>query len=178
MQRSPKTIASGFMDYLNPKGINTVNSVIDELNLLSGLIRSLRLTSYFKNPSFTQTIKEEWLIKICKSIQASDETEKLMLALLKINQLGSLNKVVSSLKELRLNKFGIGQGEVTTVIPLTAEQKKEVVELIKKMGGFKEAIVTEKTNPNIIGGVILSSGDKLYEASIKRQLKNLLKIVS
>jgi len=178
MQGSPKTIASGFMDYLNPKGINTVNSVTDELDLLSGLIRNLRLTSYFKNPHFTDSIKEEWLIKICKSIKASDETVKVMLALLKINQLGSLNKVVSSLKELRLNKYGIGQGEVTTVSPLSADQRKEVVELIKKMSGFKEAIVAEKTNPNIIGGIILSSGDKLYDASIKRQLKNLLKIVS
>ena len=166
------------MDYLDPKGINTVNPVIDELGLLSGMVRSLRLASYFKNPSFTQSIKEEWLIKICRAVNVSNDTEKLMLALLRINQLQSLNKVVSSLKDIRLNRFGVGQGEVITVSPLAADQKKRVEELIKKIGGFKEAIVTERINPNIMGGIMLSAGDKLYEATIKRQLKNLLKIVS
>ena len=166
------------MDYLNPKGINTVNTVIDELDLMSTSTRSLRLTSYFKNPKFSQSVKVEWINKICKALKSSDESTNLMLTLLKINQLGSFNKVVSSLKDIRLEKFGIAQGEVTTVIPLSVEQKKNVADLLKNMGNFKEVILTERTNPNIIGGIILSSGDKLYDASIKRQLKNLLKIVS
>ena len=166
------------MDYLNPKGINTVNTVIDELDLMSNVTRAVRLTSYFKNPNFSQSIKEEWINKICKSLNVSNESNKLMLALLKINQLGSFNKVVSSLKDIRLNMFGIGQGEVTTVIPLSVEQRKGVEDLLKNMGKFKEVIISEKTNPNIIGGIILSSGNQLYDASIKRQLKNLLKIVT
>ena len=82
------------------------------------------------------------------------------------------------MKELRLHMFSVGEGHVTTATPLTDEQRETVTALVKKIGNFKEAIIIENTNPNLLGGIAVSAGDMLLDATIKRQLKNILKLVS
>jgi len=178
MQRSPKTIALAYINHVKPNGIEAVNSAITELGLIAESVRCLKLASFFKNPSFTFEKKEEWIRKIAGALKISSETQNLAVTLLKINQINSINKVVTCMKELRLEQFGVGEGCVTTVTPLTTEQKDAVNDLIKKIGKFKEAIIIENTNPNLLGGIAVSAGDRLVDATIKRQLKNILKLVS
>ena len=82
------------------------------------------------------------------------------------------------MKVLRLHMFSVGEGHVTTATPLTSEQREAVNALVKKIGKFNEAILIENTNPNLLGGIAVSAGDRLVDATIKRQLKNILKLVS
>lgn len=178
MKRSPKTIAKAFMDYLNPKGLSTINTVIDELGLMSKSVKSLKLSSYFKNPSFTTTDKAGWIKRISDALGCSDDTFRLTVSLLDEELLPFIGKVVAYMKDMRLMRFNAGEAEVTTVKPMTYEQKRKTEGLIKKISGYKEVILNEKINPNIIGGVVISAGDNLYDGTIKRQLKNMLKIVS
>jgi len=145
---------------------------------MSKCVKALRISSYFKNPSFTSEQKAGWIKRISDALGSSDETYKLTVSLLQEELLPYIGKVVASMKDLRLEKYNVGEAEVTSVTPLTPDQRKRVEELAKKMGGYKEILLNERINPNIIGGVIITSGDKLYEGTIKRQLKNMLKIVS
>ena len=178
MQRSPKTIAEAFTANVKAKGIEAVNAAIDELAQMAKAIRILRLISHFKNPTLSLSQKEEWLKKIGHAIKVSEASQRMAMTLLMVNQLGSLSKVVASMKEIRASDFGVGEGEVTTMTPLSSHQKQAVTELLKKMSGLKEVIVIEKINRNILGGISVSSGDKLVDATLQRQLRNMLKLVS
>jgi len=178
MQRSPKTIAEAFTANVKAKGIEAVNVAIDELNQMAKAIRILKLTSHFKNPALSLSQKEEWLKKIGHELKVSEASQRMAMALLMINQLSSLTKVVAAMKEIRAEDFGVGEGEVTTMTPLSSHQKQAVTELIKKISGLKEIIIIEKTNPHILGGISVSSGDKLMDATLQRQLRNMLKLVS
>lgn len=178
MQRSPKTIAKAFTANVKAKGIETVNAVIDELSQMAKAIRILKLISHFKNPTLSLSQKEEWLKKIGHELKAGEASQRMAMTLLMINQLNSLPKVVAAMKEIRASEFGVGEGEVVTMTPLSSQQKQTVTDLLKKMSGLKEVIVIEKTNPNILGGISVSSGDKLVDATLQRQLKNMLKLVS
>lgn len=178
MQQSPKTIGLAFMEYIKPNGIETVNSVINELGLMAEALKFLRITSFFKNPALTADKKEEWIAKIADALKIGPLSRNLTKVLLKVNQLNIISKVVSATKELRLDLFGIGEGHAVSVTPLTTSQREAVTGLIKKIGGFKEAIVIENTNPHVLGGIALTAGDKLADATIKRQLKDILKLVT
>ncbi|MBN1258237.1 F0F1 ATP synthase subunit delta [Candidatus Peregrinibacteria bacterium] len=178
MQQSPKTIASAFMDYIKPEGKETVNAVMNDLVRYSIALRILGISSHFKNPKLSFPAKEDWLKSAGETIAAGKKAQQLVLALLSINQLGILSKVVSAMKELRLCHFGVGEGEAVTAAPLTPEQKKSVTDIVKKMSGLREAIVVGKVNPAVLGGISIASGDKLLDGTLQRQLKNMLKLVS
>lgn len=166
------------MKYVNPEGIMAVNSAISELTSFSAALRFLKISSHFKNPKLAFAQKQDWLKSIGHEIGAKEASTKMVLALLSMNQLEILSRVVSAMKELRLQNFGIGESKVITAYPLNPQQKKTVTTLIEKISGLKEAIVIEKINPAVLGGIAITSGDKLLDLTIRRQLKNMLKLVS
>ena len=178
MKQSPRTIAASFIENLRAKGVDELNSCISDLGLIAKAVRFLKLTSFFKNPNLDFNRKAEWLSEISDKIGAGTASVKMATALLAVNQLSALPKVVSSMKDMRLTLFGIGEGEVTTASPLTDRQKKETAEILKKAGGFKDAIITEIVNPNILGGIKIAAADRLLDATLQRQIKNMLKIIS
>ncbi len=66
----------------------------------------------------------------------------------------------------------ITEASVTTVMALSDELKKEVEALAKKITG-KEIELTERVDPNIIGGFILKIGDRQIDDSISSKLNEL-----
>lgn len=62
---------------------------------------------------------------------------------------------------------------ITTAIPLTAEQKQNIKQLIKKTH-HSTIEFSEIVDPEIIGGIILRIEDKQTDESIKRKLQNLV----
>lgn len=67
---------------------------------------------------------------------------------------------------------GIAEATITTVIPLSADLKKEVVAVVKKITG-KDVELTEKVDESIIGGFILKIGDRQIDDSINSKLNEL-----
>jgi len=50
-----------------------------------------------------------------------------------------------------------------------------LVEQVKKTDGFQHVELQEKVDPALIGGFVLQVGDKLVDASIAYDLKNIAK---
>lgn len=70
---------------------------------------------------------------------------------------------------------GIVTAEVTSATELTAENKAEIVAVVKKEIGANEVIIKEKVNEKLIGGFILKVGDRQFDASITGSLNKLKK---
>lgn len=68
---------------------------------------------------------------------------------------------------------GIAKGVVTTAIPLDASLRKELEQIVKKVSAGKEVELVEKVDASMIGGFVLSVGDRQIDASIKNKLKEL-----
>lgn len=65
--------------------------------------------------------------------------------------------------------------ELTTAAPLSEEVRQVLVTQVKKAGGFEQIELVEKVNADIIGGFVLKVGDKLVDASVSYDLKNIAK---
>lgn len=74
-------------------------------------------------------------------------------------------------KQYNISK-GIAEATVTTVVPLTAQLKQEIIALVNNVTG-KEVELTEIMDPSIIGGFILTIGDRQIDDSINSKLNEL-----
>lgn len=68
---------------------------------------------------------------------------------------------------------GIVTAEVASAIELTDSNRAEIVALVKKSLGANEVLIKEKINADLIGGFVLTVGDKQYNASISQGLNKL-----
>jgi F-type H+-transporting ATPase subunit delta len=86
---------------------------------------------------------------------------------------GVLPEVVTSFINQYKEKKGIKTVKLTTAIPVSDAVKNEIISQVKKSGGFDNLELLEVVDPNIIGGFVLQTGDKLIDASIAYDLKNI-----
>ena len=70
------------------------------------------------------------------------------------------------------NKVSVA--EITSATKLDETQLKKVAEVVKNVVG-QDIELVEKINANIIGGLIVRVGDRQFDASISRKLKELKK---
>lgn len=60
--------------------------------------------------------------------------------------------------------------KLTTVVPISAALREEIIGQVKKAGGFHTIELEEKVDESLIGGFVLQVGDKLVDASISFDL--------
>lgn len=64
---------------------------------------------------------------------------------------------------------------IHTAVPINNKTRERVVEKIKEQTFSKEVLLNENVDEELLGGFILRYKDKLYDASIKRQLNEMRK---
>mgnify|MGYP003388447097 CR=1 FL=1 len=75
------------------------------------------------------------------------------------------------LPEVEVTRLGIA-AEITSAKPLDASQLSQITAALEKLSN-KKVDVTKKVDPEIIGGVVAKVGDKVYDGSLRTQLRNL-----
>ena len=68
---------------------------------------------------------------------------------------------------------GIQVAQITTASPLTSEMREEFISLIKRISDKEKIQLQEKLNKDIIGGFVLTVGDKQIDDSLKSKLNQL-----
>ncbi len=66
----------------------------------------------------------------------------------------------------------VAVAEVTTAAALDGEQKKRLLEKLKKLAG-KEIVIKEKIDPSVLGGVLLQMDGKRYDNTVRRRLADI-----
>jgi F-type H+-transporting ATPase subunit delta len=65
--------------------------------------------------------------------------------------------------------------KLITAVPVSEAVKTAIVNQVKKAGGFQNVELDEKVDESLIGGFVLQVGDKLVDASISYDLRNIAK---
>jgi F-type H+-transporting ATPase subunit delta len=68
---------------------------------------------------------------------------------------------------------GIHTVKLTTAAPISEEVKNSIIAQVKKTSNMENIELVTKIDPNIIGGFVLQAGDKLVDASISSDLKEI-----
>lgn len=130
-----------------------------------------------KNPEFSEFIKDlsiprkervKYVEELCSKSGFSDITKNFLVVLADYGRLRYVEKIAGRLFELTRAYKGEVPVTVTTVIPLPPEEDKQLKETLKGiLGPGKTAIVEQKIDPNILGGIMVEFDQKLFDMSIR-----------
>jgi F-type H+-transporting ATPase subunit delta len=144
------------------KDMETVYQVCEE---------SSELQSVLESPIVSGAKKEEVLNKIFKT--SLSEVSYKFIELVSNNQRESLlHNMAFSFGDLYLEQKNILRAVITSVNGVGDALKTKVAELVKTSYN-KEVLIEEKNDTTLIGGFVITIGDKQVDASISKQLANL-----
>ena len=151
---------------------NKLDEYDKDLNLVRADVFSIpEAVTFFKNPLVPHQAKKDLLIKAVKS-EVSETVMNFLMLLTDKSRIGIFNEIYEIFTGLKNDAQGIVIADVTTAFPLTQTQEAAL--------GMKLAQVTHKKikirrheDKNILGGVIVTVGDKRIDGSAAGRLQAL-----
>ncbi|XP_047478762.1 ATP synthase subunit O, mitochondrial-like [Penaeus chinensis] len=150
-----------------------LDAVDKDLKELSGLLKTdPQLKDFLTNPLLSKDLKKEAINSVLAKKNASPLTVNLFGALAENGRLASVDGVLSSFGVIMAAVRGEVICEVTTAKALDAAMQKELEASLKAFLKKGESLqLTMKVDPSIIGGMIVSIGDKYADMSMASKIK-------
>ncbi|PIA48509.1 hypothetical protein AQUCO_01400828v1 [Aquilegia coerulea] len=141
-----------------------------------------------KSPLFSQFIHDvsvpgstrvKAINDICSAAKFSEITKNFLVVLAENGRLRNIDSIIKKFVELTMAHRGEVKAIVTTVIPLPAEEEKELKETLQDIiGQGKTVSLEQKIDPNILGGLVVEFDKKVFDMSIRtraRQMERFLR---
>ena len=162
--------AKSLLDLAIEKG--TLEQVRQDMLLLDKTVQQNRdYQLMLKNP----IIKHDKKLAILKAIfdgKVSPMTSLFLEIVTKKNREAVLESVPKEFENQYNLKMNIQRATITTAVPLDAAQREEFNRMVAARTG-KTIQLEEKIDPSLIGGFVLTIGDKQVDDSIKSSLQRL-----
>jgi F-type H+-transporting ATPase subunit delta len=131
------------------------------------------LRSVFETPTVSTTKKSaiaEALLAATGS--GSAELRRMMQMLAERDRLMLLPEIATAFADLALEASRVLPADVTTATPLSPETRAALTQALGKATGA-DIRLTERVDPEIIGGVVARVGSLVFDASVASQLERL-----
>ncbi|KAG8234598.1 hypothetical protein J437_LFUL017101 [Ladona fulva] len=157
-----------------------LDQVEKELVKFQGQLKTdAKLKEFISNPTLKRQVKAQAMGQVAKAVGLSPLSSNLLVTLADNGRLKSINQVVNAFKTIMAAHRGEVVCEVTTAKPIDDAMKKELETALKGFMKKGETILlTTKVNPDIIGGMVVSIGDKYVDMSIASKIKKYSDIIS
>ena len=152
------------------KSLETVESSLTTLE--SAVAGSDDLRRLIGSPLIARGAAAEAVKAVGGSLKLDILTTNFLGVLASNRRLSQLGKVIASFRELAANHRGEASATVTTAHGLTDAQVTALKTKLKARVG-RDVAVTLKTDPAILGGLIVKIGSQLIDSSIRTKLNTL-----
>ncbi|MBQ5330041.1 MAG: F0F1 ATP synthase subunit delta [Oscillospiraceae bacterium] len=170
MQVFSAVYAAALMEIAREDG--TGKLIFDELNSLSELVSgSPELNEVLCSPTFSEDEKYDVAESLFKG-KLSRTVLNFLYVLIEEGRTSGLSDIASDYKRLYYEQEGITEAVVTTAAGMSrdaAEKLKAKLEAKYK----KKVLLSEKTDPSIMGGVIVRVGDEMIDGSLRTKLDRI-----
>jgi F-type H+-transporting ATPase subunit delta len=149
------------------------SEVGDELaGFVTGVLDADRvIAAFLTSPAVTRRAREPVLESALKG-NASPLVAKFLGVLNQNNRLDLVRSIAAAYQDFLDQKAGRVRIDVRSAVPLTDEQKDE---LRRTLAGslHKELVLNLRTDPDLLGGMVVQVGDKVYDTSVRSRLEAL-----
>lgn len=155
-----------------------LDQVEKELLRISALIKDPKLSSIITNPHVKRALKQKTITDLLTKEKFSPITNNFVNLLAENGRLSNTSDVINSFGKIMSAHRGEVLCSVTTASPL---DEASLTELKTALNGFLakgESLKLEiKTDPTILGGMLVSIGDKYIDMSTRTKIQKLTKIM-
>jgi F-type H+-transporting ATPase subunit delta len=130
----------------------------------------------FLNLLKSPVVKPDAKIRAVNAVTAgkiSDLTKTFTTLMINKSRESVLPEVITSFIQQYKHFKNINTVKLTTAVAVSDAVKNSIVEQVKKTGNMVNVELESVVDPDIIGGFVLQAGDKLIDASIAYDLKNI-----
>jgi len=150
---------------------NALPAWSDALNLIAMVYKDPQMQAAMANPEVTPSDIERLLLAICG--ERIDEVARNLIELLVHNRrLPVLAEIRESFEQLKLEDEGKVDAKISSAFPMEDTQRDQVVNMLSSQ--FKRKInATVTVDPELIGGIKVEVGDKVWDASVRGRLQTM-----
>merc|ERR1712113_1183462 len=142
------------------------------------LAKDKPLAEFLYDPTIKKSLKASGLTSACQKLKMSPLTTNLIAALAENGRHSLVDSVISSYGTIMAAQRGEVVCEVVTAKALDPPMVKEVeatIALFLKKG--EKSKTSYKVDPSIIGGMVVSIGDKYADMSIASKMKKYTELI-
>ena len=170
-QRVAARYAKSLLDLGTEMG--TLGAVKADMDLLSKtMAESRELRLLLRNPIVKHDKKLAILTAIFKG-KVSDVTMSFFTILTEKNRESALEGMGTEFQVQYNALQGIQTAQVTSATPLTPASRAELEKLVSQQTGLTQVELTEKVDPDLIGGFVLRVGDNQIDDSVRTSLRKM-----
>lgn len=150
-----------------------VESFGGELNSVSAVFASeLVLSQLMESPTFALEKKTAMLSDLADLLKLSDDMRKFLGLLLTKDRIGYVQQIAADYQNLADELSGVQRAQVVAATVLDAAQQQAISDALAKQTGKKVEVKTD-CDPELIGGLRVEIGGKVFDGSVKTQLKRI-----
>lgn len=155
-------------------GEDELQAYAKDLSQLSQIIeKSPEVLRIFKNPIFTAEEKKGVVRAVLETIEPNQVVKNFCFLLADKNRLAYLPEIEDHFRVLLDEEQGIMRGEIVTAVSIAKAKRENIKKTLEKQLE-QNLVLSHRVDKDILGGLVLKVGDKVYDASLKAQL-NMLK---
>lgn len=155
--------------------LNQMEAVNNDILYLRGVFKASRDFKVVMDSPIIAGDKKWKIVTALTQGKISDLTSKFIHLLIKKGREDKLEQILEAYKEQYNQVKGIYEITLTTATEISEEAKQKFVNKLSAETDFKHVQLFTKVDPEIVGGFVLEYEDKLVDASIRRDLKDIKK---
>jgi ATP synthase, F1 delta subunit len=165
--------ASALYSLANASGAEVMEKTGADIESFAALAReSAALSELFRNPAFSAEEKQQVITALADKLEAGTIVRNFLFLLADKHRLALLDAIAGEYQTLRDAANGILRGEMVSAVPLDEGARKEVLDQLEKKTG-KALVLDFRVDEALLGGMVLTVGDNVMDASLKTQLSIL-----
>ena len=150
-----------------------VESFGDELAQVKDILsREELLRQLLDSPTLALEKKQAMLADLSTVLELTEGMDKFLGLLLSKGRLCYLEQIESNYRSLADELAGIMSAKITAASELDDVQKQAIATLLEKQTG-KQVVVSVEVDADLIGGLQAEIGGRLFDGSVKTQLKRI-----
>lgn len=142
-----------------------------DMATLGAILRHGELRALLQHPAVPFADKERVLRRVLGR-SVAPAAINLVLLMVRRGRPGAIDRMIDRFAELLRRERGIVLAEVRTALPLDDGQRAEIVARLRELTG-EQIEIDETVDPDLIGGIAVRIGDRLYDASVRSRLERL-----
>ncbi|KAK4881616.1 hypothetical protein RN001_004935 [Aquatica leii] len=151
----------------------------DLMKFHSNIKTDPKLRDFIANPTIKRQLKVQALKEVATKTSMNSQTSNLLQALAENGRLVKLEGVINAFRTIMSAHRGEVVCQVTTAKELDADQRKKLESVLKSFLQGKQSLhLSVKVDPAIIGGMIVSIGDRYVDMSVQSKIKKYTDLIS
>ena len=150
---------------------NALSNWSDMLTLLVTVFDDPQLQAAIANPKVTKADIESLILAVCgEHIDAN--ARNFIQLLVKNGRLSAIAEIRRIFDLLKSEDEGVVEAQISSAFPLEGQQLEKIVSLLSKRYE-KKISPTVDVDSDLIGGILVQVGDKVWDASVRGRLQDM-----